>query len=77
MGHVSAVAVGAETDNFGMDGGAARAGMLQLLENQRARAFAQHQAIALGIEWTRRGLGGIIAHAGGKQGIEHCGFGDA
>jgi len=42
MGHVSAVAVGAETDNFSMDGRAARAGMFQLFENQRAGAFAQH-----------------------------------
>ena len=77
LGDVTAVAVGAETDDFGIDRRAARLRMFELFENQRAGAFAEHQAIAIGVERARRGIGGIVAHAGGEQRIEHRHLGDA
>ena len=60
-GHVACVGAHAKADQFGVDGGAALLGVLVLFKNQHTRAFAQHEAIALGVPGARSGLGIVVA----------------
>ncbi|MNM80248.1 hypothetical protein D3C81_922140 [compost metagenome] len=71
LGHVGAVAVGAVADDLGQHARATCLGVLQFLEHQRAGALTQHQAVAVRVERTRRGLGGVVARAGGEQRVEN------
>ena len=68
-GHVVAVVGGAVAEHLGVDGRAARAGRLELLEHEHARAFAHHEAGAGRVERPRGArrvlvLGGKAAHRG-------------
>ena len=75
-GNVRAVGVGAETQNFGINLGAARFGEFKLFENQGAAALADHQTVALGVEGTRRQLRMVVVvSACGKKRIENGGVG--
>ena len=69
-----AVGVAAEADDLGVDGRAARLRVFELLEHQRAGAFADHEAVAVAIERARRLLGRVVARAGREQGVEHRRF---
>ena len=50
-------------DDFGVDLGAARLGVLVLLEHQHAGALAQHEAVAVLVPGPRGGLGIVVARA--------------
>lgn len=76
LGDVAAIAVGAETDQFGVDGRATRQRMVELFQHQRAGAFAEHEAIAFGIERTRcHAWLVVVPGTGREQGVEHRGLG--
>ena len=75
-GNVRAVGVGAETQNFGINLGAARFGEFKFFENQGAATLADHQTVALGIEGTRRQLRMVVVvSACSKKRIENGGVG--
>ena len=57
---VGGVTVRRKADEFGVDPGAAGAGVLELLEHERASAFADHEAVTVGVEGTRRELGLVV-----------------
>ena len=58
---VEGVAREAVADDFGVDVGAAGAGVLKLLENEDAGAFAHHEAVAVLVEGTGGGLRIVVA----------------
>ena len=68
------ITVSGKAHDFAVDSGSARFGMLQLFEYQGARAFPNHQTIALRIKWRRGGFGFIVTLAGGKQRVKHRRF---
>ena len=71
------VTVRRKADEFGVDPGAAGAGVLELLEHERASAFADHEAVTVGVEGTRRELGLVVAGAGSKERVEDRDLGGA
>jgi hypothetical protein len=75
LGHVLAVAVGAVADDLGMDRRAARQGVLEVFQHQRAGTLADHQAVARSAS-NGRGVvsGASLSRAGGEQGVEHRGL---
>jgi hypothetical protein len=56
---VVGVAAHAETDQLGIDGRAARLGVLQLFEHQRTGTVGQHEAITALVPWTA-GAGRLV-----------------
>ena len=64
--HVIGIARHAIADDFGIDLGAARLGMLELLEHDDAGTFAHHEAVAV-LVIGARGLLGIIVELGGQR----------
>jgi len=73
LGDVGAVGVGAEAQHFRVDPGAARQGMIPVLQDEGAAALAHHQAVAVRVEGARRGLGRVVLQAGGVQRVEDGG----
>ena len=59
-GDVISVARHAVADHLGIDRGAARLGVLQLLEHHDARPLAHHEAVAVAVIGTRRALGRVV-----------------
>src|SRR5882762_1074640 len=75
LSHVISVRGHAVADDFGQDGSAPAAGMLEFFENQDAGAFAHHEAIAVLVPWTAGASGIVIASRksahGGKSADTH------
>ncbi len=65
LGHVIRVRAHAVADDFGEDGRAAAAGVLQFFENHDARAFAHDKAVAIAVPGTA-GAGWVVI-AGGER----------
>src|SRR3546814_3018917 len=74
MRGVVAIGVAAEADDLGVDPGAAGLCVFVFFEHQRARAFADHEAVAILVEWCRRGGRRVVFLRGRKQRVEHRGF---
>ena len=58
---VEGVARKAVAHDFGVDLGAARESVFKLFEDEHARAFAHHEAVAVLVEGTRSGLRIVVA----------------
>ena len=67
-GHVIGVGVHADTDQFGIDGRAARLGVLVLFEYHDTGAVAEHEAVTVLVERTAGGLGIVVAGREGARG---------
>ena len=59
VGQVRGVAARAVAGQLGVDARAARERVLALLEHEHARALADHEAVALGVERAARALGAV------------------
>nr|GFD11961.1 hypothetical protein [Tanacetum cinerariifolium] len=68
----------AAADELAVDFNAPSLGVLILFEHQRARAFAQHKAVALFVVGPRGRRGVVVALAHGLEGVEatHARLGD-
>ena len=74
VGDAEGVGGRAVAGHFGVDAGAAALGVLQLFEDQHARAFAEDEAVAVQIERPRRLLRIVVVR---RQGGEQVEAGDA
>ena len=73
---VYAVGIFPEADHFGVDPGAAGLGVRETFQNERPRAFAHDEAVAVLVEGARRLLGRVVVAAGGrKERVEDRGVG--
>ena len=61
LGHVVRVAAHAVADNFGNDVGSACFGVFQLFQDQDARAFADHESVAVFVPGTAGVFGIVVA----------------